>query len=160
MWLLICAGVVALSLWVITLGSFSAWVGLIIFVPFGFTTLYLLVQLIHPLEWWELTPEGITSHALGKPVTTRWDDIEELAFARYGRLGQKRIYIKTRSGRLREREDIWFARKAQTQGGYHVIMPASQFSISAEAFFHLLQRYWKEKDARNELAAKEPTALK
>jgi len=149
--LLICAAIVALSIWVITLGPQVAWIGLIIAVLFGCSLLYLIAQLIHPLEWWELTPEGITSHALGKPLTTRWDDIEELAFYRYGRLGQKRIYVKTRSGRLQEQRDTLAARKAITQNGYHVILPASQFSLSAEDYFQMLQRYWKEREARQEL---------
>lgn len=151
-WLLICAAIVALSIGVITLDQANAWIGLIIGIPFSCTLLYLAVQLIYPLEWWELTPEGITSHALGKPATTRWDDIEELAFWRYGRLGQKKIYIKTHSGLMRERQDTWAARKAISQGGYHVILPASQFSFSAETYFQMLQRYWKEQEARKELA--------
>lgn len=155
-WLLICAAIVAFSIWVISFDPSNAWVGLIIAVMFGFPMLYLLMQMVYPLEWWELTPEGITSHALGKPVTTPWDDIEELAFWRFGRFNQKKIYIKTRSGRLKEQTDPWAARKAKTQEGYHVILPASQFSISAEDYFQLLQRYWKEQEARKELAPKAP----
>jgi hypothetical protein len=155
-WLLICAAIVALSILVITIDPANAWIGLIIAVPFGCSLLYLLVQLIYPLEWWELTPEGITSHALGKPLTTRWDDIEELAFWRYGKLGQKRIYIKTRSGLLQEQRDKLAARKALSQGGYHVVLPASQFSFPAETYFQMLQRYWKEQEARKELAPRAP----
>lgn len=155
-WLAICAAIVAFSVWVITFDPINAWIGLIIAVLFGFPMLYLLVQLVYPLEWWELTPEGITSHALGKPLTTPWEDIEELAFWRFGRFNQKKIYIKTRSGRLQAETDKWAARKAETQSGYHVILPASQFTISPEAYFQLLQRYWKEQEARKELAPKAP----
>lgn len=155
-WLAVCAAIVAFSVWVISFDPINAWIGLIIAVLFGFPMLYLLVQLVYPLEWWELTPEGITSHALGKPLTTPWDDIEELAFWRFGRFNQKKIYIKTRSGRLQEQTDKWAARKVQTQAGYHIILPASQFSISAEAYFQLLQRYWKEQEARRELAPRAP----
>jgi hypothetical protein len=151
--LLLCAALVALGAWfTIATDSFPALLGLLMAVFFGFSLLYLIVEFIHPIEWWELTPEGITSHALGKPLTTRWDDLEEIAFWRYGRLGEKRVYLKTRSGRLREAREPMFARKAKTQAGYHVVIRASQFSISAEEFFHLLQRYWKDEGARARLA--------
>jgi hypothetical protein len=158
---LLCAAIVTLGIWgLFSSDSFSALLGLLVAVVFGFSLLYLLIEFIHPIEWWELTPEGITSHALGKPLTTRWDDLEELAFWRYGRLGQKKVFIKTRSGRLLAAREPMFARKAQTQGGYHVSITASQFSIPPEEFFDLLQHYWKDEGARAELASGSPRALK
>jgi hypothetical protein len=152
--LLMCAVIVGLGIW-FTVGteSFPALLGLLMAVFFGLSLLYLVVEFIHPIEWWELTPEGITSHALGKPLTTRWDDLEEIALWRYGRLGEKRVYLKTRSGRLREAREPMFARKVKTQSGYHVVITASQFSIPAEEFFHLLERCWKDKGARARLAS-------
>ena len=152
--LLICATIAALGAWfTIVTDSLPALLGLMMAVFFGLSLLYLLVEFIHPIEWWELTPEGITSHALGKPLTTRWDDLEEIALWRYGRLGQKRVYLKTRSGRLREAREPMFARKVKTQAGYHTVITASQFSITADEFFHLLQRYWKDEGARSRLAS-------
>lgn len=151
--MLLCAAIAGLGAWfTFVTDSFPAVLGLLMAVFFGLSLLYLIVEFIHPIEWWELTPEGITSHALGKPLTTRWDDLEEIALWRYGRLGQKKVYLKTRSGRLREAREPMFARKVKTQGGYHVVIPASQFSISAEEFFHLLERYWKDEGARARLA--------
>jgi|GEM_PF-2340584 len=153
-WILTCAFIVAIGIWVISLGDeFTALLGLVVAVMFGFPLLYFLVQFIHPLEWWELTPEGITSHALGRPVTIRWDDIEEMTFWRYGRLGQKRVFLKTHSGRQQAQNNKMLARKAEVQGGFHVMIQASQFSMSAEDFFNLLQRYWKDEEARSKLAS-------
>lgn len=155
LWILICAGIVALSIAIIDSGdSFAAPLGLLIAVLFGLPLLYFIVQFIYPLEWWELTPAGITSHAFGRPVTTQWNDIEEMTFWRYGRLGQRRIFIKTRSGQQRETTDKMFARQVKTQNGYHVIMQASQFSMSAEDLFNLLHRYWKDEEARQRLKIK------
>ncbi len=151
--LLICVALTVLGLWATFItDSLPALLGLVMAGFFGLSALYLLVDIIHPIEWWELTPEGITSHALGKPLTTRWDDLEEIALWRYGRLGQKKVYLKTRSGRLREAREPMFARKVKTQGGYHVVITASQFSLSAEEFFHLLERCWKDESARARLA--------
>ncbi|HEY7122316.1 MAG TPA: STM3941 family protein [Ktedonobacterales bacterium] len=157
--LLICAAIAGLGAWfTIATDSLPALLGLVMAIFFGLSLLYLLAEFIHPIEWWELTPEGITSHALGKPLTTRWDDLEEIALWRYGRLGQKRVYLKTRSGRLREAREPMFARKVRTQSGYHAIITASQFSITADEFFHLLQRYWKDEGARARLASGESSA--
>lgn len=153
-WIIVCAGIVALSVAIINSGdSFSAPFGLLVAILFGFPLLYFIVQFFYPLEWWELTPEGISSHAFGRSLTTRWSDIEEMTFWRYGRLGQRRIFIKTRSGRQREVSDKMFARQVKTQSGYHVVVPASQFSMSAEDFFDLLHHYWKDEEARQRLTA-------
>jgi hypothetical protein len=152
MWILVCAGIVALSIAIIDSGdSFAAPLGLLVAVLFGFPLLYFIVEFIHPLEWWELTPTGITSHAFGRSLTTQWSDIEEMTFWRYGRLGQRRIFLKTRSGQQREASDKMYARQVKTQQGYHVIVPASQFSMSAEEFFSMLHHYWKDEEARQRL---------
>jgi hypothetical protein len=159
-WMGICAAIVGVGIWVITLGDeFTALLGLLVTILFAFPLLYFVVQFIHPLEWWELTPEGITSYALGRPVTTRWDDIEDIAFWPYGRLGQKRILIKTTSGKQQAQTDKNAARKADIQGGYHVMIQASQFSISAEDFYNLLHHYWQDKEAREKLKMQEAAPL-
>lgn len=153
-WIIVCAGIVALSVAIITSGDqLGSSLGLLMAIIFGLSLLVLIIQFIHPYETWELTPQGITSRAFGRSLTTRWDDIEEMTFWRYGRLGQRRIFIKTTSGRQREASDKLFARQVKAQNGYHVIVPASQFSISAEEFFDLLHRYWKDEGARQRLGA-------
>ncbi len=159
-WILICVGIVSIGIGVISLGDeFTALLGLLVAILFAFPLLYFVAQFIHPLEWWELTPEGITSYALGRPLTTRWDDIEDIAFWPYGRLGQKRVLIKTRSGRQQAQTDKTAARKATMQAGYHVMIQASQFSIPAEDFYNLLHHYWKDEEARARLRVQEAAPL-
>ena len=152
--ILICAAVVGLSIAISSSGdAFSAPLGLLMAAIFGLSLLILIIQFIHPWESWALTPQGITSRAFGRSLTTHWNDIEEMTFWRYGHLGQRRIFLKTISGRQREASDKLFARQVQRQNGYHVILPASQFSMPAEEFFDLLHRYWKDEGARQRLAA-------
>jgi hypothetical protein len=151
---LLCAAIAALGFWAtFSSDSFNALLGLVVVVFFGFTLLYLLITLIRPIERWELTPAGITSHAFGKTLTIRWDDLEELAFWRYGRLGEKKVYIKTRPGRQRAAREPMYERRVKAQSGYHEVIVASQFSLPAEEFFELLQHYWKDEAARAELAS-------